>query len=204
MSDAPPRFTDAELVGNSVRLRPMGPDDAPTAYGLLRDGVITQTLLWDEPSNVEEITRSYRDRADDWAAGGGYHNFAIEETSAPGSMVGSIRASRQEDHPQQVAIGYWLGETSWGKGYASEAVKLAAHFAFHHLDAVRVFAEVFVGNDASRRVLEKSGFHLDGTLRRHRIKRGEWRDRWFFTLLRGEWESQRDLYLPRSERVTPL
>ena len=204
MPEVPPRFTHAELAGNKIRLRPIRSSDAHTAYELLRDGVVTQTLVWDGPATGEEITLSYRDHSDGWAAGGDYHNFAIEETSAPDLILGSIRASRQEDHPQQVVIGYWLGEPSWGKGYASEAVQLVTHFAFAYLNVVRAFAEVFVGNDASRRVLEKNGYHLDGTLRHHVLKRGEWRDRWFFTMLREEWETSRNNYRPDSEHVTRL
>ena len=60
---------------------------------------------------------------------------------------------------------------------------------------------VFVGNEGSRRVLEKNRFRLDGTLRHHVIKRGEWLDGWFFSLLRSEWETNKSWYRPTSEVV---
>ena len=83
----------------------------------------------------------------------------------------------------------------------TDAVRLVTYFSFQHLDALRVYAEVFVGNLGSRRVLEKCGFTLDGTLRCHAFKRGQWLDEWFFTLLRAEWEAHKDEYLPDQERV---
>jgi len=64
-----------------------------------------------------------------------------------------------------------------------------------------LWAQVFVGNHATRRVLEKNGYDLDGTLRGAILKGGEWRDLWFFTLLRAEWDLRREWYRPRREQV---
>ena len=83
----------------------------------------------------------------------------------------------------------------------TDAVRLVTHFSFEQLDALRVYATVFTGNVASRRVLEKCGFALDGTLRQQVPKRGEWLDEWFLTLLRAEWEPKRDEYRPSDERL---
>ena len=64
---------------------------------------------------------------------------------------------------------------------------------------MRVYATVFVGNTSSRRVLEKNGFSLDGTLRCHVNKGGKWLDGWFLSLLRNEWQTRREQYSPRYE-----
>ena len=47
-------------------------------------------------------------------------------------------------------------------------------------------ATVFVGNVASRRVFEKNGFLLEGTIRRAVKKRGRLVDEWLFGLLPEE------------------
>ena len=194
-------FSHAELVGEKMRLRPIRPKDGPPAYELLHDGAITRTLVWDGPASAEELVESYARREDWWQDGTGDYNFAIESPAEPG-VLGSIQA-QVIGRPQQISIGYWLGAPYWGRGYMTEAARLVTHFSFEHLDAVRVFAGVFVGNPASRRVLEKNGFHLDGTLRAARYKGGEWLDEWFFTLLRRDWEAEKEWYRPRSERVAP-
>ncbi len=75
------------------------------------------------------------------------------------------------------------------------------NFAFNHLEAERVYASVFVDNIASRRVLEKTGYRLDGTLRSNVLKLNEWRDEWFFTILRSEWEPHKEWYRPEQEQV---
>jgi RimJ/RimL family protein N-acetyltransferase len=43
---------------------------------------------------------------------------------------------------------------------------------------------IFVGNTASRRVFEKNGFKLEGTLE----KRGKWLDEWLLGLVRSDYE----------------
>ena len=58
-------------------------------------------------------------------------------------------------------LGYWLAESVWGRGFATEAIELADYLAFHHLSATVVTAEVFVGNAASCRVLERNGFRRE-------------------------------------------
>lgn len=193
------RFSDAELVGSKVRLRPIRPEDAPFAYAQLRDDQVTRTLRWDGPSSVEELTAGYGDRARWWKDGTGCYDFALEQLTDP-TIIGSIEA-RVQAYPQQIQLGFWLTVLHWGNGYVTDATRLAVHFAFRHLDAQRVAAEVFVGNDASRRVLEKCGFHFDGTLRSQVFKQGEWKDEWAYSLLRDEWECNRDWYRPQMERV---
>lgn len=59
-------------------------------------------------------------------------------------------------------IGYWLGTPFWGCGFATEAVRALVDTAFTHSEARAIVASVRVVNPASRRVLEKCGFHADG------------------------------------------
>jgi [ribosomal protein S5]-alanine N-acetyltransferase len=56
-----------------------------------------------------------------------------------------------------VELGYWVAVPEWGRGYATEAVAAMTTFAFDHLKATAVCAEVFLNNPASRRVVEKIG-----------------------------------------------
>ena len=63
-----------------------------------------------------------------------------------------------------------------GKGYATEAVGPLVDEAFRNHGAERIFGNVFVGHDPSRRVMEKLGFVYEGTLPRVVCKRGVWLD----------------------------
>ena len=194
-----PRFKSVELAGEVICLRPVRREDAGVAYPMVRDDRVTRSIMWDGPASVAELAKAYRERADAWRTGGDY--MCSIERAADRVFIGSVGAHVLTHTPNHAEIGYWIGVEHRGKGYASDAVRLISHFAFSHLDVVRVAASVFAGNEASRRALEKNGFSLDGTLRRHLHKRGQWLDTWFFTLLREEWEADRGRYAPAEERV---
>jgi len=195
------RFSTVDLTGQKVRLRPVRPDDAPTVFDLFRDDRVIRNLAVEAPGSLEEEIEWCRNAAtlpQVGSSGVSYH--LVIDTAVDSSLAGAV-GLHQRGHPHQYEIGYWLGVPYWDKGLATEAVTLAAGFAFQHLDAIRVWADVFVGNDASRRVLEKNGFKMDGVLRSHFLKRGTWLDVWFFTLLRAEWELRRAWYQPSVGKV---
>ncbi len=96
--------------------------------------------------------------------------WAIEEN---GNLAGGIGLFPQEDINVGTAeIGYWLGEPYWGRGIATEAVRILTRHALSELKYRRVFATVLAGNAASCRVLEKCGYRPEGSLRRSAIKNG--------------------------------
>ena len=63
-------------------------------------------------------------------------------------------------------------------------MKLACQFAWSQTDLLRIFAQPFSANLASCRVLEKTGFTLEGVLRQNAVKQGVVRDMCLYALLR--------------------
>jgi RimJ/RimL family protein N-acetyltransferase len=97
-------------------------------------------------------------------------HFAIEHE---GEAVGGIGLSPRTDVERVSAeVGYWLGERVWGRGLAAAALQALVEHAFATTPLTRIFALPFAHNTASRRVLEKAGFHLEGLLRKAAIKEG--------------------------------
>ncbi|PKU83970.1 uncharacterized protein LOC110098939 [Dendrobium catenatum] len=97
-----------------------------------------------------------------------------------GRPVGSI-ALRPEDsghgRTRTVSLGYRVAVEYWGRGIATEAVRMAAAAAFEEwVDLDRVEAIADVENPASQRVLEKAGFVREAVLRRYLVLKGEVRD----------------------------
>ncbi|MCR8641182.1 GNAT family N-acetyltransferase [Paenibacillus sp. N1-5-1-14] len=77
---------------------------------------------------------------------------------------------------QGAFIGYFLDKDVNGKGYTTEAVKLAVNYAFEELKLHRIEAGVMPHNLASLRVLEKSGFHKEGIAIKNVLINGKWED----------------------------
>jgi RimJ/RimL family protein N-acetyltransferase len=96
--------------------------------------------------------------------------FAIEYN---GELIGSIGLILQTDVYKLTAeIGYWIGEPYWRKGITTKAVGMIVDYGFKELGLLRIFTGVFDFNKASQRVLEKSGFKLEGIFEKSILKNG--------------------------------
>lgn len=103
---------------------------------------------------------------------------------ADGEAVGSIGIFFKDDvYRRSAEIGYWLGEPFWGNGIVTAAIKLMCEEAFRRYDIVRIYAEPYAQNMASRRALEKAGFELEGILRKSVYKNGDIFDSCVYALL---------------------
>ena len=108
---------------------------------------------------------------------------------ADGACVGSISVTQGADvYRRSGELGYWLAEPLWGRGVMTRAVREMCREVFAALDVVRIYAEPYAYNTGSRRVLEKCGFTLEGTLRQSVCKNGRMLDSCIYALLREELE----------------
>ena len=97
--------------------------------------------------------------------------FAIATIS---EAIGGIGLTIGKDVYRLTAeLGYWLAEAYWGKGIMTSAVTAITEIAFKQFGLNRVYAEPFMSNTASVRILEKAGFQLEGRLRASVIKNGQ-------------------------------
>jgi len=81
-------------------------------------------------------------------------------------------------------LGFWLGESFWGRGIATAAVRSFTQWAIPRFELTRVYAEVFAENRASEMVLKKAGFVSVGLLRKAAIKNGVYHDYRLYDLVR--------------------
>ncbi len=89
------------------------------------------------------------------AAGAALH-LAIVEKTATRPVIGLVSAVMTETG--EAEVGYALAPPAWGKGFATEAVRTLIDTVFSLTETPRIRANSRLGNFASRRVLEKTGF----------------------------------------------
>lgn len=113
-------------------------------------------------------------------------HFAItindEVVGGIGVEVGDPRGIARNEHCAE--IGYWIGETCWGRGIMSEAVPALTEWAFSELRLIRLYAVVYARNPTSARVLAKAGYDLEGTMRARYFRDGEYIDGLLYAKLR--------------------
>ncbi|AIQ61883.1 acetyltransferase [Paenibacillus stellifer] len=102
-------------------------------------------------------------------------------------LIGQITISNIVRGVGQFAdIGYFIDHECQGKGFMTAAVGLVAAYAFKSLGLHRLQAAILLHNDASRRVLEKSGFQAEGIARQFIKIDGRWQDHRTYALLSHE------------------
>ena len=78
-----------------------------------------------------------------------------------GLMVG--KQSNLELPDTEGEIGYWIGVPFWGQGMIPEAVQEMLRHGFCDLGLKKIWCAYFEGNNKSKRVQEKCGFHYQYT-----------------------------------------
>jgi RimJ/RimL family protein N-acetyltransferase len=87
--------------------------------------------------------------------------------------------------------GIGIGEPEyWGRGYGTEAMRLALRYAFLELSLERVSLSVFVSNNRAVRSYEKAGFKPEGIERQVIRRDGIAEDILYMGILRQEWLAQ--------------
>ncbi len=99
--------------------------------------------------------------------------------------VGNISFMRGTDVERfNAEVGYWLAEPYWNHGIMGEALQEAIRLYGNHTDVTRLFAQVYAGNVASMRVLEKAGFRQVAILCKACFKNGHYLDLHYFEYLK--------------------
>lgn len=135
-------------------LRPWNEDDAKCLYYFARNPNIGPIAGWPPHESVEDslnIIKTVFSKRE---------TYAIVKDDIPIGCVGLLF------HPDTnhwwgedaAELGYWIAEQYWGNGYAVEASKIVTEHAFDDLNVRVIYATYKVGNNQSRRVLEKLGF----------------------------------------------
>ena len=180
---AKPLGSIMEIAGTKSTLRPWRVADAP--------------LLARHANNVN-VARQLRDRfphpyttADarqfiqSIAGAKPATSFAIVVEGQP---VGGIGFSPGADVERYSAeVGYWLAETHWGRGIATEAITLVSGYAFGVCNMLRLFALPFADNARSIRALEKAGYTREALLRASSVKDRKIRDQALYVLINDKW-----------------
>ncbi len=115
--------------------------------------------------------------ADGWASGT-MAAFAIEvDDRFAGTVDLRLREARWAE------IGFGLAPWARGRGVMTEAVRLALRWGVDEIGLVGFHWQAVVGNHASRRVAEKTGFRIEGEVRGFLLHRGQRLDGWIGSAL---------------------
>lgn len=158
--------------GTSVFLRPLTADDVTERYlAWFSDDSVTRYL------EVRSVTRreatDYIERGTETNA---YFMCAVCDRES-GRHIGNLKigpirwAHRVSD---MVTV---IGDRDfWGKGVATDAIRLASRLAFEVLGMSKLHASMYSGNVGSLRAYTRAGWHVEARLRNQGLIEGELHD----------------------------
>ena len=109
------------------------------------------------------------------------HEFAI---LIDGKFAGTVVLENPAPGKKTYELGYVVCKKLWGKGIATKAVRLMIDYGFKKMKINKIWAGGLSNNPASKRILEKCGFKLEGRLRKHTYKNKKYYDDHIYGLLR--------------------
>jgi [ribosomal protein S5]-alanine N-acetyltransferase len=179
-----------KLFGTLVNLREILINDAQDITLLLVNYNVSKHL-WEIPNpySIDDALEFIECANSDFNTLKALH-FAIESKIMPRSrnnleFVGTISIKNIDLVNKKADLGYWIGEQYWGRGIATECLKLIIDYAFSaELGLKQLCAYVFPENKASIRVLEKNGMNKIGEVNEYHKLSGRDRTSFIYVTMR--------------------
>lgn len=162
---------------DAARLREWRTEPSAARYQPLRHPTVAELTDMLGRENAAPLDASFSGTA----------RIIVETAIGPAGWI-TLREVNREHRTGD--IGYTIGEAFRGRGIARAAVGALLPRAFQSAGLERLGAVAAVENSASRRVLEQSGFVLEGITRAYLIIAGQRVDHARYSLLKHEWMHQ--------------
>lgn len=159
-----------ELRTPRFRLRRIVPSDIGVVFRGLSDPAVIAHYGVSYPTL--EATQLQMDWFEQIHAAGTGAWWGISEPTPGAPLIGACGLNDIHAEHRRGELGYWLLPGSWGRGIATECVGTMLGHAYGPMGLHRVAAEVEVDNHASRRLLDRLGFRLEGIRRDYERKHG--------------------------------
>jgi [ribosomal protein S5]-alanine N-acetyltransferase len=110
------------------------------------------------PISRENTEKSLQSFINHWQQQG-YGIWAIVDNNS--SEMAGYCGLRYLDEMKEVEVLYGLAQNYWGRGIATQAVRVAVSYGFNVVNLDKLIAIALPDNIASRRVIEKAGFQYE-------------------------------------------
>jgi len=177
-------------LGDRLTLTTLEPWQAPefAAFVDAERSHLAPRLPWGAFIKDEETARGFLQRYADGASVDGRRIYALR---VDGRMVGGTLFRIFEPTAGLCELGVWLAADAQGHGYVTRAARAMLDWALLERGLHRAEWHCVPDNLASRKVAERLGMTLEGTLRESWQHDGRWWDTEVWAVLGAEWAAQR-------------
>lgn len=182
----PTAYADRLLVGRLTRLRPLLDDDLPL---LARWWNEPQWMVLQQGRVVPGDARATEEMFRKWSANNDESGVGYSIVNGDGDLVGHLTLWGITPTVRIATYAIIIGSPYVGRGYGSDATRVALRLAFDELGVNKVELRVWSFNERARHVYAKVGFVEEGR-RRAAVHHGStFGDEILMGMLRHEYES---------------
>ncbi len=172
------------LKGKHVYLRPPMKEDIPLFLKWMNDEEVNQYLMAflplteaDEMEWLESLSKKKSESI----------TLVIVHAKS-GRAIGTMGLHRISWKDRRGTTGAVIGEKKFrNKGYGSEAKMLFLNYAFNTLNLRKICSSVLGFNARSVAYSKKCGYKVEGTLKSHIFKNGEYQDEIHMAVFKEDW-----------------
>jgi ribosomal-protein-serine acetyltransferase len=114
-------------------------------------------------------------------------NQGFQTAIVDGRIVGVLGFHRLDWENRSTSIGYWIAESSQGRGTVTEAVRALADHAFRTWKLNRIEIRAGADNERSRAIPGRLGFKEEGVLRQAERVGDRFVDQVVYAMLAEDW-----------------
>ncbi len=173
-----------KIEGERIYLRQVTQADATPEYvEWLNDSEVVQYLESRFAKHTLESIRAYVTKMQSNAKNILFGIFLKENKK----HIGNIKIGPINREHKFADVGIMIGDkSSWGKGYGTEAVKLATRYAFEKLGLHKLMAGCYADNVGSAKIFLKSGYEQEGLRKEKFYCNGKYVDELIFGIVNSE------------------
>jgi len=155
---------DEKIIGTNIYLRSLGKEDVTARYvDFLNDAQVnaymeTRFQQWNNES-IWRYLQSMNTSNDNLMMG----IFTKEHVH-----IGNIKCGPIHPIHRFSSLSLFIGDKNyWGKGIATEAIRLMCCYSFEKFNLYKISAGMYLSNTGSLRAFLKVGFQLEGIFKNH-------------------------------------
>lgn len=140
-------------------LRPIQQSDFDRLYDMYRNPIVMQSIDDGSILSREETLRRVEKDISQWAKYGFGGFMLIEKSTQLVTGYCGLRYSENANPNLNggIELGFMLDKPFWGKGFATEAVRVCIEIGFNKHCFKKIFASILSENIASQKVVTKAG-----------------------------------------------
>lgn len=148
-------------VDEHIKLRAVRENEAGVLFERTDDSreYLAEYLPWVDKTTSPADSLDFIRRTQQERAGGSQYGFGIYYDDR---LVGHISLMHLSDG-QEPEIGYWIDQSSSGRGITTKAADRVTQFGFETLKLQEILVKAAVTNVASNKVAQKLGYELSST-----------------------------------------